>query len=93
MYLLRPVMTFFNLRQFYFIHFVENIRIYRSKAATKPILGSRLHSLIKMSRRRSYTTLLGPTYQTVSLIFNRFSLERFEQMSSFYMVLIYNSSS
>ncbi len=93
MYLLRPVMTFFKLRQLYLAHFVENIRIYRSKAATKTILGSRLHSLIKMSRRHSYTPLLDPTYQTVSLICNRFSSERFEQMSSYYMFLIYNGSS
>ncbi len=93
MYLLRPVMTFFSLRQFYLVHFVENIRIYRSKAATKTILGSRLHSLIKMSRRRSYTPLLDPTYQTVSSLFARFSLEIFEQMFSYYMFLIYNSPS
>ncbi len=95
MYLLRPFMTFFNFRQFHLVHFVENISIYRSNAATKPILDSRLH--IKMSRRRSYRRLLDPiadpTYQTVSIVLNRFCLERFEQLSSYYMFLIYNGSS
>ncbi len=97
MYLLRPVMTFFNLKQFYFVHFLKNILIHRSKAATTPILGSRLHSLIKMSRRRSYRRLFDPiadpTYQTVSVMLNSFCLERFEQMSSYYMFPIYNGSS